>query len=74
MWEMVKNSMVLFFSGKLFAEPSKAFAQLSKGVVVTAIVFLAAAVSGVPIYAAAALSGLIGGALQPYLFKDLRYR
>ena len=29
---------------------------------------------GAPLWLAALVAGLIGGALQPYLFKNLRYR
>ncbi|MGQ0671576.1 MAG: hypothetical protein ACT4N2_01670 [Hyphomicrobium sp.] len=74
MWEMTKSSIALFFAGKLFAEPGKAYAQLTKGIIATLILFLLGTGSGLPIHAAAALAGFLGGALQPYLFKDLRYR
>jgi Kef-type K+ transport system membrane component KefB len=74
MWAMAQSSMVLFFRGKLFADPGKVLMQLAIGVVVTAIVMIALAKLGAPVWLAALVAGLVGGALQPYLFKDLRYR
>ena len=74
MWDMAQNSMALFFRGKLFADPGKVYRQLGIGVLVTAIVLIVVAKLGAPVWIAAVVAGLIGGALQPYLFKDLRYR
>ena len=74
MWEMGKNSILLFFSGKLFADPKQVHRQMGIGVAATLILLVAAAKLGLPLWAAAVLAGFVGGALQPYLFKDLRYR
>lgn len=74
MWEMAKSSIVLFFKGKLFAEPAKVYRQTAIGTAVTAALLVVLAKAGLPLVAAAAIAGLAGGLLQPYLFKDLRYR
>lgn len=75
MLEMVRSSISLFFRGKLFAEPSKAYMQLALGVLFTVVLFVAAfKITGHSVLLAAALSGFLGGALQPYLFRNLRYR
>ena len=37
MWTMATSSMTLFFRGKLFADPAKAYRQLAIGIAVTAI-------------------------------------
>jgi hypothetical protein len=74
MWTMATSSMSLFFRGKLFADPAKAYRQLAIGIAATAIVMIVAGSAGAPLWAAALVAGLAGGALQPYLFKDLRYR
>ena len=47
--------------------------QLAIGVAVTALVLIVLAKLGAPLWLAALLAGLAGGALQPYLFKNLRY-
>jgi hypothetical protein len=74
MWTMATSSMSLFFRGKLFADPAKAYLQLAIGIVATVILMVIAALLGAPLWAAALFAGLLGGALQPYLFRDLRYR
>lgn len=74
MWSMAMSSMTLFFQGKLFAEPGKAYRQIAIGAAVSAIVLIVLSLLGAPVWAAAIVAGLLGGALQPYLFKDLRYR
>ena len=74
MWTMATGSIGLFFRGKLFADPAKVYRQLAIGVFVTAILMIVLAKFGAPLWSAAVVAGLIGGGLQPYLFKDLRYR
>lgn len=74
MWDMVKHSMVLFFQGKLFNNNASVFQKLAVGVAVTAVVLVVLALLGLPLALAAALAGAAGGALQPYLFKDLKYQ
>jgi hypothetical protein len=73
MWQMTKNSMALFFRGKLFADPRKVIQQLLIGIVVTVILFVGLATAGAPLWLAALVAALLGGGLQPYLFKDLKY-
>jgi hypothetical protein len=75
MLEMVRSSIALFFRGKLFAEPAQAYTQLAIGILFAALCFLLAVrVAGLPYWLAAAIAGFLGGALQPRLFRDLRYR
>lgn len=75
MLEMVRSSISLFFRGKLFAEPTRAYTQLVIGILFAALCFvLAARFAGLPYWLAAVIAGFLGGALQPRLFRDLRYR
>lgn len=74
MWDMAKNSIVLFLQGRLFKDPQKVMIQAVLGIVFTALVLVGLATGGVPIWGAAAAAGFLGGLLQPYLFKDLKYR
>jgi hypothetical protein len=63
----------LFFRGKLFADPGKVIRQLLIGIVVTAVLLIVLAKIGAPLWLAALIAALLGGGLQPYLFKDLKY-
>lgn len=74
MFEMAKSSIVLFLRGKLFSDPAKVYRQIALGALATALILFVLAKLGLPLIAAAAVAGLLGGAAQPYLFKDLRYR
>ncbi len=74
MFEMAKSSITLFLQGKLFSDPARVMRQIAIGTGLTALVTMVLAKLGVPIVAVAAIAGLLGGAVQPYLFKDLRYR
>ena len=74
MWEMAQHSVVLFFRGKLFSDPRQVAFRLAIGIVLTAVILVVGCKVGLPPWAAAFVAGFGGGALQPYLFKDLRYR
>ncbi|MBO0750991.1 MAG: hypothetical protein J2P53_02700 [Bradyrhizobiaceae bacterium] len=74
MCEMAVNSIRLFLRGKLFADPEKVFRQIAPGVLATAIALAVLPVIRVPVWLAALVAGFGGGMLQPYLFRDLRYR
>ncbi len=74
MFDMAKSSIILFFQGKLFSDPASAVRQIAIGAGLTALLAVVLAKLGIPLIAVAIIVGLLGGALQPYLFKDLRYR
>lgn len=74
MFDMFKTSIWLFLQGKLFQDPGKVMIQTLLGVAFTALVLVGLVKAGVPILGAAAAAGFLGGALQPYLFRNLKYR
>jgi site-specific recombinase len=74
MWTIATSAMALFFRGRLFAEPAKAYRLLALGGLATALLFIALALAGLPLWAASLLAGFIGGGAQPFLFKNIRYR
>jgi hypothetical protein len=74
MWEMALTSIKLFLAGKLFQHPWSVFRQSVVGAGVAAALTVGPALAGLPLPLAAAIAGLVGGALQPWLFKDLKYR
>lgn len=73
MLDMALDSAKLFFTGKLFQNYPLMFRQIFVGSGVGAIVLLFAA-QVLPVWVAALLGGMVAGALQPILFKNLRYR
>ncbi len=74
MWEMAKHSILLFFQGKLFQDYGMVFQKLGMGILLTVVLFLVLALIGAPLWLAAAAAGFAGGLVQPYLFRDLKYR
>jgi hypothetical protein len=73
MLDMVKASIILFFQGKLFQNPNDVICQLAIGIGLTVLIFLVfAKFTGLP--TAGAIAGFIGGAVQPALFKNLKFR
>lgn len=73
MWEMYANSTRLFLKGKLFREPRMVARQWLIGVAITLVVLVGLAKLGLPLWLAVLTASLGGGALQPFLFKDLKY-
>lgn len=74
MFDMFKNSVILFMRGKLFQDETAAMRQAAIGIVVTALICLVLIIAGLPLLPGVVIAALVGGALQPYLFKDLKYR
>ena len=73
MFEMVKSSAVLFFQGKLFQDPTDVYKRLGIGIGLTVVVFFVVAkLTCLPF--AGMIAGFVGGAAQPALFKDLKFR
>ncbi|BBP04279.1 hypothetical protein TPL01_20290 [Sulfuriferula plumbiphila] len=72
MLEMFKNSVKLFFKGKLFRDNRAVFMQWFKGFVIVLVLLLAIGFLVNPLVGVIVAS-VVGGALQPYLFKDLKY-
>jgi hypothetical protein len=74
MWTMARSALSLFLRGQLFANPRKAYGLLATGIIVTALICLILTIAGTPIWAAAMVAGFLGGGLQPFLFKTIRFR
>ncbi|MEM1264172.1 MAG: hypothetical protein AAGH76_17365 [Pseudomonadota bacterium] len=73
MFEMFLNSVTLFFRGKLFKEKGKVYRQVLLGAVLTAAICVALVLAGAPTVVSLCVGAMIGGAVQPWLFKDLKY-
>lgn len=72
MLQMFVNSMRLFFKGKLFRDNRAVFRQWLVGFGATLVLLLALGVLVSPLVGVVVASA-VGGALQPWLFKDLKY-
>jgi hypothetical protein len=74
MWEMALISIRLFLAGRLFQHPWSVARQSAVGASVGAALTVGMALAGLHVALAAGIAGLLAGALQPWLFKDLKYR
>lgn len=75
MLDMAKSSIILFFKGKLFQNPAEVWRQLAIGIALTLAVFLVATkLLGFGAPFAGVIAGFIGGAAQPALFRNLKFR
>ena len=73
MWDMFTNLLRLFVKGKLFREPRIVLRQWLIGAALTLVALVVLAKVGLPLWLAVLLASVGGGALQPFLFKDLKY-
>lgn len=72
MVDMFLNSVRLFFAGKLFRDSRAVLMQWLKGFTVCLALLLLLGWWVSPLVGVVVAS-LVGGALQPLLFKDLKY-
>jgi hypothetical protein len=72
--KLVQNALVLFLKGKLFRDPLFVCRRIAIGAGATAALFLIGCVLLNSTIIAAVIAGLVGGALQPYLLEDVKYR
>lgn len=73
MWDMFLNTAKMFFRGKLFRDSKRVTRQWLIGVLVAALLVVVLGALGVPTLVAVAVAAFVAGALQPWLFKDLKY-
>lgn len=72
MIEMFTNTVVLFFKGRLYRDYRLVMRQWLLCFLATFAVLLILGYAVSPL-AGIVVASLLGGALQPYLFKDLKY-
>ena len=72
MLDMFMNSVKLFFAGKLFRESRAVMMQWLKGFALTLVAMLTLGFLVSPL-AGVVVASLVGGFIQPLLFKDLKY-
>jgi uncharacterized protein (DUF983 family) len=74
MWDLFSNSLQLFLKGKLFRDPGAVLRQWLIGFAVAFAVVVLLVKVGTPVWLAVVVTALVGGALQPVLFKNLKYQ
>jgi hypothetical protein len=72
MFDMFKNTVVLFFRGRLYRDYRLVLRQWLLCFAVTLAVLLVLGFVVTPVVGVVVAS-LVGGAMQPYMFKDLKY-
>jgi hypothetical protein len=72
MFSMFVNSVKLFLQGKLFRDQGAALRAWAIGFIATIALILGLSV-GTNLWVGAIAGGLLGGALMPYLFRNLKY-
>lgn len=73
MLDVLLHSIGLFLRGKLFQNPLHVLRQAAIGVVLTAVFCIVLVKLLGALWLAVLVSALAGGALQPLLFKNLKY-
>jgi len=73
MWDAFLNAVTLFLKGKLFRDFNQVVKQTLIGNAVGAVLMIVLAKIGLPLYVVIPLVSIVAGALQPWLFKDLKY-
>ena len=73
MFEMFKNSVVLFFRGKLFQDLHKVILKIIIGSAIAVALLVITVKLGLHLSIAVIITSIVAGAIQPWLFKDLKY-
>ncbi len=73
MWPIFTNSLRLFLKGKLFRNPKAVLLRWFAGFAIALVAVVILALLGLPVWLAVMLASLGVGAIQPYLFRDLKY-
>lgn len=72
MFETALASIRLMVAGKLFKDNREAVRLFMMGGVAGGVV-MAVAATVLPLWGAAIIGGAVGGGLQPYLFRNIKY-
>jgi hypothetical protein len=70
---MFWHSVLLFLRGKLFQSPRHVLRQSAVGALITMLLCVALVKLLDTIWLGVLISAVLGGALQPLLFKNLKY-
>jgi hypothetical protein len=71
--EMFTDGFNLFVQGKLLRDYPKVFAEAFLGIFIAMILLAAIVFCGAPLWVAVIISSAVSGALQPWIFKDIKF-
>jgi hypothetical protein len=71
---IARNAIWLFCKGRLFQNLHKVVWQAIVGMTMATALFTGLASAGLPLWLTVILAGICAGALQPCLFRDLKFR
>lgn len=74
MLDMFMNSATLFVQGRLFQDTKAVLKMALIGILITTVLCIALTKIGLGMWLSIGIAAFIGGAVQPYLFKDLKYK
>jgi hypothetical protein len=72
MFEMFRHAVTLFFRGKLFRDHRAVFRQWLIAFAISVVLVLGVGWVASPV-AGVVVASVVGGMLQPYLFKDVKF-
>jgi uncharacterized membrane protein YdjX (TVP38/TMEM64 family) len=73
-FKLIHNALMLFMGGRMFRDNRYLAQRLGIGIGATAIVLVLLSLVVTSPIVPALVAGLAGGALQPFLFEDVRYQ
>ena len=73
MFDMFKSSVTLFLQGRLFQDVGSVLRQIIIGIIITIVVFIALHFLSSSLWLSIVIASFIGGLIQPFLFKNLKY-
>jgi hypothetical protein len=73
MFDAFLDALKLFVRGKLFRDFPSVVKRTLIGNAIAAVLLIVLAKVGLPLYVVIPIASIVAGALQPWLFKDLKY-
>ena len=74
MIDLAKHAIELLLTGKLFRDPGYFYRRLAMGICLTAAATFLASWAVNSLVVVAVVGGFLGGAVQPYLFENVKYK
>ena len=73
MLDSLSDVFTLFIRGKLFRDFGNVVQQTLIGNFLAAVILIVLAKSGIPLWVDISVASIVAGAMQPWLFKDIKF-